>query len=135
MVRRYGAAVAAVALCAIALSSAAADVAPGLWETTAQVDMPEAAGGNIAPITQTRCFRNTDVQDPQKLMPADAGCELSMSRMEGNRLTWGMKCASGMAGSGEVTFTPTSYEGVFRATGGGTQMTMNYSGKRIGDCQ
>ncbi len=116
--------------------SLAADVSPGLWETTAEVTMPGHQGGaSIPPITQTRCFRSTDVQDAQQLIPKDAACQLTTSQMNGNRLSWGMQCQGGMNGTGEVTFTSTRYEGVFRTTGPGTQMTMNYSGRRIGDCE
>ncbi len=123
-------------LLAASTVSLAADVTPGLWETTAEVTMPGQQGAaSIPPITQTRCFRSTDVQDAQKLIPKDAACQLTTSQMNGNRLSWGMQCQGGMSGTGEVTFTSTSYEGVFKTTGTGMQMTMNYSGRRIGDCK
>lgn len=125
-------------LLATSPGSLAADVSPGLWETTAQVTIPgsqQGVGANTSPIKETRCFRSTDVQDPQKLIPADAACRLTTSRMDGNRLSWAMQCQGGMSGTGALTFTSNSYEGVFTTTGSGAQLTMNYSGRRIGDCQ
>lgn len=135
---RRGYLLAVLPLLATPLGSLAGDVSPGLWETTAQVTMPgtqQGVSANIPPIKETRCFRSTDVQDPQKLIPADAACQLTTSRMDGNRLSWEMQCKGGMSGTGELTFTSSSYEGVFTTTGSGAHLTMNYSGRRIGDCQ
>jgi uncharacterized protein DUF3617 len=125
------------AIFVISLAATAADVSSGLWETTAQItipDMAQAERTNVIPITQTRCFRNSDVGNPQQLIPPDSACQLTTSRMDGNTVSWAMQCAGGMAGSGELTFTSDSYQGTFRTTVNGMPLTMSYAGKRIGDC-
>lgn len=138
MLRHRGSIFAGLFLFALSAGAQAADVAPGLWETSAQFSMPDTpqtAGTSIPPITQTRCFRSTDVDNPEKLIPPDAACQLTTSRVEGNKVTWSMQCKGGMSGSGELTFTSNSYQGVFRTDGAGMKLTMNYSGRRIGDCR
>jgi hypothetical protein len=39
-----------------------------------------------------------------------------------------------MTGSGELRFTGDTYEGVMQMVMDQQQMTMKYSGKRLGDC-
>lgn len=110
----------------------AADIRPGLWETTATVQLP---GQQMAPTKNTSCMRAEDLKDPNKMMPAGAVCQLMSSNTSGNRVTWAVQCGSEMKGTGELTFQSDSYQGTFRTDGGPVTMTMNYSGRRVGDCR
>jgi hypothetical protein len=61
--------------------------------------------------------------------------------MQGNTASWNMACKGegAMTGSGTATYSGTSYTGTNRMTmtrGGQVQtMTMQYSGRRLGECK
>lgn len=122
----------AAALAVLSFAATAADIRPGLWETTATVQMPDKT---MPPAKTQSCMRTEDLKDPNKMMPAGAACQLMSSNTSGNRVTWQVQCGSAMKGSGELTFQSDSYQGSFRTEGGLVQMSMAYSGRRIGDCK
>lgn len=128
------------ATCVVAsLFSAAALAASGeTWQMTTKTEMP---GAPIAAPTSTVtvCMEKGKEKDPQRLMQQDEGCQLTDIKTTGSKTTWKMHCdrdGEKMTGSGEVTHQTNSFKGVTRLSGqsdGETiNMTMNYSGKRIG---
>jgi hypothetical protein len=130
---------------AAAHASAGPNMKPGLWEQTVKMEMPGMPQAMPEQKSQ-RCVTPKDLEDPRRVGPgADprtAGqCEVSNFRMQGNTATWDMACKGEqqMKGSGSMTYQGDRYSGVNRMTmnqGGQTMtMTMNYSGRYLGDCK
>lgn len=134
-------------LVAAALSQAAHAAAPnmreGMWEITMKMEMAGMPGG-MPPQVVKQCVTKTDTENPQKLAQGGPGaerCQVSNYQLKGNTASWDMACkgAEEMTGTGTMTFSGDSYTGTNRMSmksGGQTHnMTMQYSGKRIGDCK
>ncbi len=68
-----------------------------------------------------------------KALPSAApGCTMSDYKADGDKVSWKMAC-KGMAGTGDITFTGDTYEGLMNVTSPHV-MAMKMSGKRVGDC-
>jgi hypothetical protein len=123
----------------------------GNWEITIQMDMPGMPSGmSMPPMKTTQCITPRDAADPMKSLPqrpAGRGgatnpndCTISNYKTEGNKVSWSMTCtgAQPMNGTGEFVYAADSYTGTMKmdmARGGQPMtMTMNYAGKRLGDC-
>lgn len=130
---------------AAAHAAAGPNMKPGLWEQTVKMEMPGMPQAMQEHKSQ-RCVTPKDLEDPRKVGPGSdprtAGqCEVSNFRMQGNTATWDMACKGQqqMKGSGSMTYQGDRYSGVNRMTmnqGGQTMtMTMNYSGRYLGDCK
>jgi hypothetical protein len=119
------------------------------WEVTTEMEMPNMpnmpAGMKMPSFTTTQCVTPEDAKDPQKAMPQGRGgrggpdpdkCKMSDYKVDGNKVSWSMKCdpPEEMTGTGEFTYAADTYTGVMKMNRGGQTMTMKYSGKRIGDC-
>ena len=135
------------AACALPLATLATlawaiplNVQPGFWEITTRIEVP---GVRLAlpPQTVRRCYTRKDVETllrpgPQQIQ----NCEIRDQKIEGNRVSWKMDCrgTNAMTGTGNVTVSPTSFQGTIRGRmiQGGATMEMNQavSGRRIGDC-
>jgi len=119
----------------------AEDVNPGLWDISLTMT-PEGAAP-IGPFSQQKCFTKADAQDPQKLF-AEAGgvdCSYGDTQVQGNRLSFSIRCGGEMplSGHGSVTFSSSSFEGEMDVTAnisgiGELQSKSQISGKRAGDC-
>jgi hypothetical protein len=108
----------------------------GNWEVTMQV---EVEGMPALPAkTMTQCVSKEDVADPQKppLGRASSHCTVSDHKVEGNRVSWSMKCEApeAMTGTGEILYGDNAYTGILKIEREGRTMTMKYAGKRLGDC-
>jgi hypothetical protein len=115
-----------------------------------EMDMPGMPQGmSMPPIKTTQCVTKEDVADPNKMVPQRPGgrgganpndCKVSDYKVDGNRVTWSMKCegAQPMSGTGEFVYAADSYTGTMKmdmARGGQPMaVTMKYTGKRLGDC-
>jgi hypothetical protein len=143
----------ATAACLAALVSTAlfaqAPRRDGNWEVTITMEMPNMPNGmSMPPIKTTQCVTPAEAADPQKALPqrpAGRGgnpddCTVSDYKTEGSKVSWSMKCegSTKMDGTGEITYSGDSYTGVMKMNmdrgGQPMSMTMNYSGKRLGDC-
>jgi len=125
----------------------------GRWEVkieTSSPDMPMQMPAR----TETICVSKEDANDPTKAIPRGDGrgrgnmdsCKVTDSKMEGNKMTFTMKCDPPQQGTatGEFTYSADTYEGLMKMTmmmparggNGGQTMNMNmkYTGKRLGDC-
>jgi hypothetical protein len=98
----------------------------------------------MPPMLSKQCITPEDAADPQKSMPQGRGgrgmpdtCKVSDYKVDGNKVSWTMKCTGdqAMSGSGEFTYAGDTYDGVVKMDMGGRSMAMKYSGKRIGDCK
>jgi Protein of unknown function (DUF3617) len=114
----------------------------GRWEVKMEMDMPGMPQG-MPPITTTQCITPEDAKDPQKAMPQGRGgrgasdnCKVSDYKVDGNKITWAMKCEGPqpMTGTGEFVYAADTYTGTMKMDRGGQMMSMKYSGKRLGDC-
>jgi len=143
-----------VALCAALSVTVLAQAGPrrdGNWEITMTMDMPGMPQGmSMPPMKTTQCISKADAADPSKSVPqrpAGRGgaanpddCKVSDYKVDGNKVSWNMKCegAQPMNGSSEFIYTADSYTGTMKmdTARGGQPMsvTMKYSGKRLGDC-
>ena len=117
----------------------------GLWEVTVKMDMPGMPQGMPAQTTQ-RCITGKDMEDPRKVGPGGdprnaSTCEVTNYRMQGNTASWNMACKGPeqMSGTGSITYEGNRYSGVNRMSmkqgNEVMQMTMNYSGRYLGDCK
>ena len=131
----------------VALSFAAFAQGPrrdGNWEVQTQMEMAGMPAG-LPPFTSTHCVTPEEANDPSKLMPQGRGrgrgrgnqdCKATDQKIEGNKVTWSMKCEGEMpmTGTGEFVYAGDTYTGTIKMDTGRGAMTMKYSGKRLGDC-
>ena len=107
-----------------------------LWEVSATMEMP----GVVMPAhTSKVCMKKGKVQDPNNAVPKNRNqdCKMIDVKMSGNKSSWKMKCGgeNPMTGDGEITFGHGTYSGKMNMHSEGGDMTMAYTGKRIGTCQ
>ncbi len=135
----------ATALVSAPAHAAAPNMKDGLWEITVKMEMPGMPAG-MKPQVRQQCFTKKDLEDPRKTAPSggdpkDNRCQMTDYKMQGNTATWNMACKGedAMTGSGSMTYSGTSYSGTNKMTmkhGGQAQnMTMNYSGRHLGECK
>lgn len=142
-------ALALVVVCAAALPTLAQGPRrDGKWEVKMEMDMPNMpnmpAGFQMPAFTTTQCITPAEANDPSKSMPQGGRgrgpnpdkCKVSDYKVDGNKVTWSMKCdpPEAMTGTGEFVYSGDTYTGVMKMDRGGQQMTMKYAGKRLGDC-
>ena len=120
----------------------------GKWEVSVEMDMPNMpnmpAGFKMPTMTTTQCITPEEAKDPQKSMPQGGrgrgpnpdNCKVSDYKVDGNKVSWSMKCdpPNEMTGTGEFTYSGDTYTGVMKMHARGQDMTMKYNGKRVGDC-
>jgi len=140
----------------VGISAALAAQGPrrdGQWEVKIEMSSPDMPM-QMPATTQTVCVSKEDANDPSKAIPGAQGrgrgvtdsCKVTDQKVEGNKMTFTMKCDPPQQGTatGEFTYSGDSYEGLIkmnmtmpaRGGNGGQTMNMNmkYTGKRIGDC-
>ena len=110
---------------------------PGVWwEGTVQMSMA-GMGRMMPPTTDKFCRPNASGWDEPPPMGHDSDCRLTEKSVSGNTLTWKMACTKPQpaTGSGEMTFTPTDYNGTMSMTLAEGSMTIKMSGHKVGgDC-
>ena len=108
----------------------------GNWEVTMEVEIEGMPA--MPPKTMTQCVSKEDVADPQKplLGRASNNCNVSDHKVEGNKVSWSMKCEppEAMSGTGEILYGDDAYTGSMKIVREGRTINMKYSGKRLGDC-
>jgi Protein of unknown function (DUF3617) len=109
----------------------------GKWEVKMEMSM---AGMNLPAQTMTQCVTPQQAADPLRAVPQGRGrggpasdCKVSDYKFEGGKATWTMTCSE-MTGSGEFIYAGETYTGTMKMNMQGQEMTMKYSGKRLGDC-
>jgi hypothetical protein len=135
----------AAAAATFMLGSAAATAAPnfedGLWEITVNMNMPGMPA--MQPRTIRQCMTQKDIKDPRKALSNSSHenqCKTLDYKQDGDTVTWKVECggAHPMTGTGSATYKGDSYTGVnhlkMNEGGQAMEMTMNYSGKRVGAC-
>jgi hypothetical protein len=113
----------------------------GRWEVTVQMEMA-AAAMKLPPMTTTQCVTKEQVENPASGIPTGPGnaqndCKVSDYTFTADKVSWSMACSTpqAMTGTGALTFTGSNaYTGVVMLTTPQGAMTMQMSGKRLGDC-
>jgi hypothetical protein len=118
------------------LLSAQDAVRHGRWEVSMQMDMP-GMPMKMPPIKTTQCITPEEASDPQQAVPKgpnDKDCKMTDQKVDGNKVSWTMKCADGTSGQGEITYATNAYDGWMKMTTQAGAMTVKYTAKRLGDC-
>jgi hypothetical protein len=112
----------------------------GRWEVTMQMEMP-GMPVPLPPQTTTQCITPEQANNPQQSVPqAGRGqvgdCKVADYKIDGNKVSWTMKCEGRepMTGTGEMIYAGETYKGTIKVSARGQNVTMTYSGKRLGDC-
>jgi hypothetical protein len=125
----------AIAASVVALWASAPARAAGtddLWEVTTQMTMEGMPAGMGMP-AQTRqvCSAKEWTKPP---VQSDRNCQFTDFQRTDTKATWKMTC-EGMTGEGEITRTsPEAYKGWMKMSMPQGAMTMNLTGRRVGNC-
>lgn len=117
----------------------AADMQPGLWEITSEMQM-QGMGMRMPATTQRTCISREDMipMDRQQV----ENCTMTSQETSGDTVEWTMECnQDGMQsqGHGRITYSGDHYQGTMEIQMdvpqmGRQVMTQKLSGKRVGDC-
>lgn len=129
----------AVSIPFTAMAAEKSPMKPGKWQITMQTEMP-GVPFKIPAVTISQCIKPEDLESPDKSLPKaskDDKCKVSDYKIEGNKVTWAVKCADkdATSGTGEITYSDDAYDGVMKMTTGGQDVTTKMKGKRLGDCE
>lgn len=133
---RKGVLLCAVSLLAAPLCAADGPARDGKWQVTTTMEMP-GIPVRIPPVTVTVCITKDDLKDPEKSVPKqNADCKLSDYKLDGNTVTWAVRCDGRTKGSGKgsITYTDNAYTGSMEMNMDGQSMKAKYAGKRLGEC-
>ncbi len=120
----------AAAVCAAGTALAATG---DMWEVTSQMTMEGMPPGMGMP-AQTRRVCSAKEWTKPPVSQDDRSCETTDFRGSPTKTSWKMRC-DGMTGDGEIHRTsPDAYTGWIKMTASEGTMTMNLSGRRVGDC-
>jgi hypothetical protein len=113
----------------------------GTWEITSTMEMEGMPAAGAAPMKYAQCLTSKDAvpKNPDTIK----GCTIKDMKVEGNTVTWTMRCeeqGAAIDASGTVTYSSDTMQGAVKMSlsdpeGGKLQMTQRMSGKRIGDCK
>jgi len=122
-----------VSLLALSAMPAHADANGDLWEVTTQMTMEGMPAGMGMP-AQTRRVCTAHEWTKPPVSQDDRGCKPSDFSSTPTKTTWTFTCPD-VTGSAEITRTsPDAYTGWMKMTMAQGAMTMNLTGKRVGDC-
>ncbi len=122
------------------------NIKPGKWEIKTTVTMPMMPEANVT--TQTECITLEEASDPLAAIIKESTCKVLNKEESGNTLTFELECDGGMGnkmrGNGYFTADGTTASGKMEMTmnmpqmgdqgGQSMNMTQEWEGKRIGDC-
>jgi Protein of unknown function (DUF3617) len=136
--RKLTLAAAALTLCALP-TFAASPQKPGSWQITMEMDAPNMPM-KMPPMTFTHCVTQEDVENPDRAIPKgkqNSNCKVSDFKVDGQKISWSVKCEGKepVTGNGEITFDNDTYTGWSKMHVQDQDMTMKWSGKRLGDCK
>ena len=135
-------ALAALVLVALALPVLAADakspMKPGKWQVTMTMDMPNMPM-KMPPMTFTNCITKEQAENPQPpKKKGDEDCKLTDYKIDGNTVTWTVKCTgkTNATGDGKMTFAGdgNSYDGAVHLNMNNMDITQHFAGKYLGEC-
>ena len=115
-------------------------VEPGMWEMVSTVHMPMMPEPRTE--TTTECVEKSEISmEDMGTEDMDPGCTFEQQLLEANTMKWSFDCpVEGGTSHGEWEATSSGDtvigEGVITVSfqGQSMEMTMNWEGKRVGDC-
>jgi len=120
--------------------SAQEPVRDGRWEISMEMEMP-GMPMKMPAVKTTQCVTKEQAEDPNQSLPKgsqdkNTDCKVSDHKVVGNKVTWTMKCEgkNPMTGQGEIVYGTNAYDGWMKMKTDAGEMTMKYTGKRLGDC-
>ena len=128
----------AAATVSFAISVPAQEMPGGLWEIKTKMDipgMPPELVGKFGSRTITQCVKSGEKKWSEQRNPNDRAekqCEPAESKVEGNKVTWKVKCKDGTSMDGIVTHNGKvayTMDMVMKSERG--TMKMHSEGKRI----
>jgi hypothetical protein len=104
-----------------------------LWEVTTQMNVPGMPAGMGGMTTQV--CRDKDPRKEVARGKDTKDCKVTDLKQSGNRVTMTMSCPQGKSVM-DMTYNSahTEYKGSVRMTGRDGEMTMNMSGRKLGNC-
>lgn len=115
---------------------AASPQKPGKWQITMQMDMP-GMPVKMPPVTTSHCVTEEDVKNAESAVPQGPSkdCKVSDLKIEGNTVSYKIECPKQkMSGSGKVTYSDESFDGVMKMQVRDQEMTTKMTGKYLGAC-
>lgn len=108
-----------------------------LWDVTMKMEMP---GMPMAMPAQTHQMCLKKDRKGEDAIPKQDNCKVTDVKTVGNKVSFAMECTGKdpMTGRGEITSTPTAYDGRMQVKstrrGEEMEMTQTFSGKKVGAC-
>jgi hypothetical protein len=120
---------------ALPLVANAGPMKAGKWQVTVETDMP-GMPMKMPPVTMTQCVTKEQAENPEPpKMNKDDDCKVSDYKVDGNVVTWSVECKKqDLTGTGKITFSGDSYEGLTKLKMGDTEMTQKFTGQYLGAC-
>lgn len=107
------------------------------WDVSTKPVNGEGVG--VPEMVVTVCLSSGEAKNPQQFVRQDDRCRFTDLKTVGKKSTWKMRCGSGddeMTGTGEVTYSSTSFQGLTKLQGrsGGepVNLAMTYQGNKVG---
>ena len=123
----------------MAFTSAQADVDlhEGMWEITSKIEM-SGVPVQIPDTTISQCISKEKII-PKTNKKVNEHCTISEQKIEGNTVTWKMKCGGKMESQGSITYHGDTFEGLITSQTeipnmGKMKMTIRMTGRRTGEC-
>lgn len=131
---------AAVMTGATAVQAEGIPVEPGKWEMTSTMQMPMLPEPRVTTVTE--CMEKSEItMDDMGADEMDPNCSFDMKQLDGDTMSWSVDCpVEGGTSHGEWTATSAgdSVTGdgkiVVSFQGQSMEMTMSWTGQRIGPC-
>ena len=109
-------------------------VTPGKWQFSMQMEMP-GMPFKMPPVKFTHCVTEEDAKSAIPQNQKDKDCKVADYKVNGNTISWTVDCPkSKTKGEGEVTYEKDSMTGSMKMNADGQDMSMQYTGKRLGAC-
>ena len=132
---------AAVLVLVAGLYAASVNMKEGKWEVTMTMDLKDIPFP-MPPVKYTQCITKKDIEDSKNTVPNSGKkdeCSVKEYKIIGSKVTWETECRDGSKGTGEITYSGTSYSGVMKmetTDKKGVKSTVNYKikGNRVGGC-
>ena len=130
-----------VVMSAAAVAADTLQIRPGRWEATMEMVFPGGkppAGMPFAePMTSIDCITPEDLAKLKApiALPEEEGCKVTNYKASGTQVAYAVQCTEMSMDVQMTVHSPDSFSGISRSHGKDPtqQMTMKFSGKRIGD--
>jgi len=132
----------ALTLAAFNVAADGISIEPGKWEMTTVMNMPMLREPRVTTVSE--CMDKDEIT-PESMMEdmdnSNAECDMNVEVVEENTMKWTLDCSEKM-GNSTGEWTATSYGDTMKGNGAITMnvqgqeivMTMEWEGKRVGEC-